>query len=455
MNKEEGSWIAIFTIGVLALALSLSHDYLEGNIIQYGVYDKCGIVIGTAFAAIGLILFIFERYKISVKWVMRINKGLAIGIVIGMLAGAMLMLLMIYEPVSTQEPSLGGGKPLSNDTWGEQSIPDSEGKAHLHPDVLYFPDGKAGYKFWMYYTPYPGDSAEDICLVRSNDGYNWTFSGTDNPITNNGNWCYQHHTADPDVLFIPEYNKFFMAFSAVNQVSPKQIRIAFAYSAGGINDTGYDGTIDTDRWILYNGAEINGNDNPVILYEEDSGSPSDEDLTVEPALYFDNSTELFYLFYRGIKECGNGESRICKATFEWNDSYNNIENFSRHGEVYYPSADSDFNAGIGHTNVFMWNGTMWMLGCRVNSATGTYELDLAKSNDMGNTWTREGKVLGVSASGWDSQSLYRSSFAEDGYGNLQMIDGKFWLYYTGMQSSTNRHIGLATTVMENATLVKV
>jgi len=67
MNKKEGLCIAIFSIGVLALASILLHDYVQGKIIRYGFYDKAGILLGAIFTVIGLILFIFRRYKIYEK----------------------------------------------------------------------------------------------------------------------------------------------------------------------------------------------------------------------------------------------------------------------------------------------------------------------------------------------------------------------------------------------------
>jgi hypothetical protein len=57
MNKKEGLCIVTSFIGGLVLASSLLHDYLAGNVINYGLYDKVGIIVGAAFAVIGLILF--------------------------------------------------------------------------------------------------------------------------------------------------------------------------------------------------------------------------------------------------------------------------------------------------------------------------------------------------------------------------------------------------------------
>lgn len=53
--------------------------------------------------------------------------------------------------------------------------------SYCHPDVLYFPDGFRGYRYWMVFTPYFGAVGtsqdakryENPTLVVSNDGLNW------------------------------------------------------------------------------------------------------------------------------------------------------------------------------------------------------------------------------------------------------------------------------------------
>ena len=52
----------------------------------------------------------------------------------------------------------------------------------MHPDVIYFPSGMDGYKYWMMYTPYPPQSVENPSIVRSNDDITWTDAGITNPV---------------------------------------------------------------------------------------------------------------------------------------------------------------------------------------------------------------------------------------------------------------------------------
>lgn len=63
--------------------------------------------------------------------------------------------------------------------------------SYCHPDVLYFPTGFNGYKYWMVFTPYFGAVGtnqnskryENPSVVVSNDGLNWVSPlGLTNPI---------------------------------------------------------------------------------------------------------------------------------------------------------------------------------------------------------------------------------------------------------------------------------
>ena len=55
----------------------------------------------------------------------------------------------------------------------------------IHPDIVYFPDGWHGYKFWMVNTPYPNNDGalENPSIWCSNDGSSWVIpDGLTNPI---------------------------------------------------------------------------------------------------------------------------------------------------------------------------------------------------------------------------------------------------------------------------------
>ena len=120
------------------------------------------------------------------------------------------------------------GNPLStlesSDPWDAGSDVTRQIPGAVHPDVLYFPDGIDGYKFWMVFTPLsfeplppgvppapnPGMAHdwwwERPTLVRSNDGIHWEKTPDyTNPIVNPGalgEWDDQW-LADPDFVYAP------------------------------------------------------------------------------------------------------------------------------------------------------------------------------------------------------------------------------------------------------------
>lgn len=53
--------------------------------------------------------------------------------------------------------------------------PDSDDGQVVHPSVVFVPEGVAGYKYWMAYTPYAGgnDAYEDPCVIASVNGATW------------------------------------------------------------------------------------------------------------------------------------------------------------------------------------------------------------------------------------------------------------------------------------------
>lgn len=151
----------------------------------------------------------------------------------------------------------------------------------IHPDVLYFPEGKDGYKFWMIFTPYegwlPGSKCggydpsecpeppwnsplqywERLTLVRSIDGITWVSTGIDvNPVISPetdppGTPCEWDHGVhyDPDLVYAPgkgpmgpngKTMDWFLYFAVNNQCgAPLTNLIGLALSEDGIHYTKY------------------------------------------------------------------------------------------------------------------------------------------------------------------------------------------------------------------------
>lgn len=81
-------------------------------------------------------------------------------------------------------------------------IPTPDGLPSVtHPSVIYAEGGWNGYKYWMGFTPYPGGSRENACLVASNDKKNWIVpNGLTNPIIPKPSGTY-NTGSDTDIIF--------------------------------------------------------------------------------------------------------------------------------------------------------------------------------------------------------------------------------------------------------------
>lgn len=107
----------------------------------------------------------------------------------------------------------------------------NDNHSYCHPDVLYFPTGLNGFKYWMVFTPYFGAVGtnqnskrfENPSIVVSNDGINWTNPpNLINPITAapNPNESIKENNQDPkqgfwsDVDWLYVNNKFYLYYRA-------------------------------------------------------------------------------------------------------------------------------------------------------------------------------------------------------------------------------------------------
>lgn len=97
----------------------------------------------------------------------------------------------------------------------------------VHPDVLRFPSGWGGSKFWAVLTPYPNSAVqfENPSLFTSGDGNSWSVpAGLKNPIrtTNRG------YLSDPDMLYDPVAKNLRMYYREVSRrkVAGKEMHAA-------------------------------------------------------------------------------------------------------------------------------------------------------------------------------------------------------------------------------------
>lgn len=309
------------------------------------------------------------------------------------------------------------------------SIPRYGAKGVLHPDVLYFPDGIDGYKYWMVYTPYPPDSKEEASIVRSNDGLSWTDAGISNPVVPRGGrgaWD-EFHIPDPDMLYVPELSKWFMVYvgSAAGagryRNRYKETTIGIAYST--------DGKSWTKKGVLVDG---------MADYEQYAG----ERACLQPSLVYENGT--FYLWYvvpvSSATLGANNRRKVCMVTFTWNNTTNEVENFMRddNNPIFYAAEDHEFKSGVGHIDVSYYDGTYYMYAVRELLDSINWELALFKSTNK-TSWTNKGKVL---ARGLVfHKHIYRAGPVTDGIGMIVLFRDEVKFYFSGY--TTYPWIGLA------------
>jgi len=186
MNKKEDLYIVISSIGVLVLAWSLLHDYLKGNVINYGLYDKCGIIIGVTLTFLGLILFI---RNLSIK--VNIHKILLVVILVALLTGISgfsygyylseqdrqeeiskydKWVIGIYKS-SSSEPFNFTGYDVNNPVLTASDITDIPAAFVADPFLIH-----ENNLYYMFFEVLNTDTDQgDIGLAISNDGFNWTY----------------------------------------------------------------------------------------------------------------------------------------------------------------------------------------------------------------------------------------------------------------------------------------
>ena len=186
MNTKKGLCIAISLTGVLILSSSLLHDYLEGNVIRYGLYDKCGIIVGVAFTVIGLILFmrtfsakanIFEIFIVVILVVLpAIVGGFSYGYYLSeqgwqeKISVWDTWAIGIYKS-SSLEPFDFSGDNVRNPVLTASDVTDIPAAFVADPFLIH--ENNTYYMFFEVLNT--NTSHGDIGLAISNDGFNWAY----------------------------------------------------------------------------------------------------------------------------------------------------------------------------------------------------------------------------------------------------------------------------------------
>ncbi len=292
------------------------------------------------------------------------------------------------------------GNPLDIEAYNATGV--------VHPDLLYFPDGRDGYRFWMYYTPYPPDIYELPSLVRSQDGINFTDDGVDNPLVeagDSGEWD-DGFLADPDVIRVGDTWYLYYAARSANK---SWQRIGLATSSDG------------KRFIKVEG-------NPVLSADVNLSHES-HDYLLSPTVYH-NETGFYMWYFAEGAEGGRTRIFLCAAR-----SPNGI-NWTKlpQNPVMRPLNASLERNGIWHGDVVFLENSLLLYYVAYDGSE--YHLCMATSKD-GINWERsdENPVLDLVPESWEDLRIYRSSPV--------VVGDEVWMYYSAFNSSYFCRIGLA------------
>jgi parallel beta-helix repeat protein len=308
----------------------------------------------------------------------------------------------------------------------------------VHPDMLYFENGCDGYKYWMYYTPYSDESleadlVENMCLVRSNDGVNFTEAGVANPLIvtekeTSTKWFNPTiHYADEDVIKVNDTTWFmyYVGDSWYNYGDRKKIsEIGLATSTDGIH------------WAPYA-------NNPVLSPQNNGWEWNDirPGISCPTVIYNPNSTlpnETYIMWYTAWTDYSNIIFNICRATSE-----DGITWFKRGPVVGLEPTDGrwDYHQ-MTHMDV-NYRDELYKMYYVANNYENTlvYRLGVALSEN-GTWWERYDTPLTIDED--STGNTYRSSPV--------IIDGKMKLYYTTIAYPDN--ISLASDSFPSVILPK-
>jgi predicted GH43/DUF377 family glycosyl hydrolase len=280
-------------------------------------------------------------------------------------------------------------------------IPQYASTGVVHPDVLYFPDGEDGYKYWMYYTPYPPDSLEVPYLVRSNDRIHFDAEGVTNPMLTKSQPWEQQHLADEDVLKVGD--TWFLYYVGVDSVGRASIGVA----------TSPDGKF----WSKYD-------HNPVIT----PAMEWERGWVGAPSICYDRGH--FWMWFAGGYVQGIALASSVDG-LHWTRE--------NQGLPVLKGTPGQWDVdGISHPSVIKYRGGFWMYYWGF-AGDMYYRLGLAKSvNGLDWEKSKYNPVLDTIQNSWEGDYIYRSSPI--------IVNDTMLLYYSAYDDLGTQlpKIGLAT-----------
>ena len=263
-----------------------------------------------------------------------------------------------------------------------QTTPTYDGSGQsVHPDIYYNPSGWNGYKYWILSEPYPGanDHYEDPSILVSNDGESWAIpSGGSNPIVSGAYPAGIH--SDGNICLNTATNTMHTIYRYTDYATDLT-DIKTTTSTDGINWT-------TPVNTTFSGIEGATFASPSMIYE--SGT--------------------YYLWY-----VNTGSGNLMYST-------------SADGLTFGSTTNLKSIPGIWHIDVENIGSNYIMLETNNNSLYYWWSPNKT-------TWNPGGMILSPSTSGWDSNTIHRSTFLVDG--------NTFKIWYGAFNDSNTFHIGYA------------
>ncbi len=321
------------------------------------------------------------------------------------------------------------GNPLELRHWSVDGT-DTGDSPMLHPTALYFPQGVDGYKFWLYYTPYPGAVDENPVLMRSNDGVN--FAVEEPTVIRNPLFTYNfqppydtQNLADPEVYRVGNTWMLFYEQEAL----PSDVALTPFQGSGG--NIGLALSTDGKNWEPYGGAYTYDPLNPPTDFPS-NGNPVVK--PPQPASSGYRSGEMAVVFKDGLYHMWR--TVIDGGLFIYHDTATD----PRGPWILQPDKVNmgSYEYGPHPDVVYDAERNLYLMLYLIPSGTNVGQLGLYTSSSPSGPWTLHPiNPIFSAQSAWEGSRLYRSS--------MVMVDGQWYMYYSG-NTTSNPQIGLAREV---------
>lgn len=285
--------------------------------------------------------------------------------------------------------------------------PDGSGEA-THPDVLFVPEGFAGYQWWMVYTPLPGgvSTYENPCVVCSHDGLTWAAPGG---LTNPIDTPTSGYNSDNEIM-LDHDGTMFVFWRTVN---------------GNDEDVYYRTSTDGVTW----------SSKTLSLRVTTDGTGA---ACISPSITWDAGAQQWVMFY--VDQFTTGattpilQKRTCSTlTGTWSAA--------TAGAIAAPNFRTGAAQYLWHIDVVWHAGFYHALVMAQGSGGAGKSLSIAVS-DNGTTWQTSTKTLmyhsGSGSGRWDDQP-YRGCL-------VPLVDGRWRIYHGGTSGTNVWRIGMTETI---------